>query len=138
MTFHPDRRLSLALLAPFLTTACVVGPNFKSPPPPGVSGYTSNPPQATEATPGVPGGQAQHFVSGGDLPAQWWTLFHSKPLNDLIEKALANNADLKAAQAAILVAHETTRAQHGAALPQVSAGASITRQKDPSAALAPV
>src|SRR4029079_8395463 len=138
MTFHPDRRLSLALLAPFLTTACVVGPNFKSPPPPGVSGYTSNPPQATEATPGVPGAQAQDFVSGGSLPAQWWTLFHSKPLNDLIEKALASNADLKAAQAAIQVAHETTRAQRGAYAPQVSLGPTIAREKDPSEPLAPV
>jgi NodT family efflux transporter outer membrane factor (OMF) lipoprotein len=65
-------------------------------------------------------------------------LFHSRPLNALIEQALANNADLKAAQAALLVAHENTRAQRGAYAPQVSAGASVTRQKDPSATLAPV
>jgi len=138
MTLHPDRRLSLALLAPFFTTACVVGPNFKAPPAPEVSGYTAKPPQTTEATPGVPGGQAQHFDSGAGIPAEWWALFHSKPLNDLIEKALANNADLKAAQAAILVAHETTRAQRGAYAPQVSLGPSITREKDPSETLAPV
>ena len=95
-------------------------------------------PETTEATPGVPGGEAQHFVAGGNIPADWWTLFHSKELNALVEKALAHNADLKAAQAALLVAHENTKAQRGAFAPQVSAGASITREKDPSATLAPV
>jgi NodT family efflux transporter outer membrane factor (OMF) lipoprotein len=59
-------------------------------------------------------------------------------LNALIEQALANNADLKAAQAALLVAHENSRAQRGARLPQASAGLSVTRQQDPSGALAPV
>ena len=117
----------------------MVGPNFKAPSPPAVSGYTDRQqPQRTAATPGVPGGQAQRLVSGADIPAEWWTMFHSRALNDLIEQALAHNADLKAAQAALLVAHENTLAQHGAYLPQVSAGGTITRQKDPSATLAPV
>jgi len=128
-----------ALVAPLLTTACVVGPNFKAPAPPPVSSYTQQgQPQTTTATPGEPGGQAQHLITGANIPAEWWTMFHSRALNDLIEQALARNADLKAAQAALLVAHENTLAQHGAYLPQVSAGASITRQKDPSATLAPV
>jgi NodT family efflux transporter outer membrane factor (OMF) lipoprotein len=134
-----SRRLSVAVLAaPLLTSACVVGPNFQKPAPPPVATYTATPPATTEATPGVPGGAAQHFSSSADIPADWWTLFHSKALNALISQALANNADLKAAQAALLVAHENTRAQRGAALPQVSAGLSVTREKDPSAALAPV
>jgi NodT family efflux transporter outer membrane factor (OMF) lipoprotein len=121
-----------------LTSACVVGPNFEPPAPPNVSGYTAKAPRTTEGAPGVPGGQPQHFVSSGDIPADWWTLFHSKPLNALVERALANNTDLKAAEAALRVAHETTRAQRGAYSPQVSLGPSITRQKDPSQTLAPV
>lgn len=130
-------RLSgLALFA--LTSGCVVGPNFTRPAAPAISSYTAKPPQTTEATPDVSAGAAQHFVPGADIPADWWTLFHSKPLNDLIARALANNPDLKAAEAALLVAHENRLAQHGASLPQVSAGASITREQDPSAALAPV
>jgi NodT family efflux transporter outer membrane factor (OMF) lipoprotein len=126
-------------VTPLLTASCVVGPNFKPPVPPPVSTYTQQQqPQTTAATPDVPGGNAQHLVVGADIPAEWWTLFHSRELNDLIEQALAHNADLKAAQAALLVAHENTRAQKGAYAPQVSAGGSITRQKDPSATLAPV
>src|SRR3954454_3522989 len=121
-----------------MTAACVVGPNFKAPALPAVSTYDAKPVETTAATPGVPGGQAQRFVRGADIPADWWTLFHSKPLNALIAQALAHNADLKAAEAALLVAHENTLAQRGAYLPQVGAGASITREKDPSATLAPV
>src|SRR4051812_34290087 len=121
-----------------MTAACVVGPNFKAPALPAVSTYDAKPVETTAATPGVPGGQAQRFVRGADIPADWWTLFHSKQLNVLIEQALAHNPDLKAAQAALLVAHENTRAQRGAYLPQVGAGATVTREKDPSATLAPV
>ncbi|HEX4799719.1 MAG TPA: TolC family protein, partial [Sphingomicrobium sp.] len=135
-----SRRASLlAFVAPFATTACVVGPNFKAPAPPSVSGYTQqSQPQTTTATPGVSGGRAQYLIPGADVPDEWWTMFHSRQLNDLIEQALAHNADLKAAQAAILVAHENTLAQKGAYAPQVSAGPSISRIKDPSATLAPV
>ncbi|MBV9528948.1 efflux transporter outer membrane subunit, partial [Sphingomonas sp.] len=134
------RRLQavFTLAAPFLVGGCVVGPNFKTPAAPAASQYTPNPEQSTVATPGVGGGNAQRFITGADLPAEWWTVFHSAALDSLIQRALANNADLKAAQAALLVAHENVRAQHGVYLPQVSAGASITREKDPSATLAPV
>ena len=128
----------VALTAPLLATACVVGPNFHSPAPPAVSSYTPKPAQTTAATPGVAGGGAQHFVSGADIPADWWTLFHSRELNQLIEQALAHNADLKAAQAALLVAHENVLAQRGNYFPKIGAGVSITRVKDPSGTLAPV
>lgn len=138
MTLQSRGPSRLALLAPLLTSACVVGPNFKPPAAPAVSTYTAKAPTTTAATPGVPGGQAQRFVGGKDIPADWWALFHSTELNALIEQALAHNPDLKAAQAALLVAHENTLAQHGAYLPQVSAGATVTREKDPSATLAPV
>ena len=117
----------------------MVGPDFKAPEPPTVSTYTpEHEPSTTAATPGVIGGNAQQLASGADLPADWWTLFHSRALNDLIEQALAHNPDLKAAEAALLVAHENTLAQKGAYLPQVSAGPAITYQRDPSATLAPV
>lgn len=133
------RRLSAcALVGPFLTSACVVGPNFSPPAPPALSAYTAKPVETTVGTPGLPGGNAQQFLTGADIPAEWWTLFHSKALNALIQQALANNADIRAAQAALRIAHENTRAQRGAYSPQVSAGASVTRQKDPSATLAPV
>ena len=120
-----------------LAAGCAVGPNFKPPPAPPVQGYTAEPPQTTAAAPGVVGGQAQHFRTGADIPADWWRLFHSQPLDALIASALKNNYDLKAAQAALRVANETVLAQRGAFFPAVSASMAGSRQKQ-SEVLAPV
>ena len=119
----------VAALAGLLAAACAAGPDFKSPAPPKVSGYTDHPLAAAEATPGVPGGEAQRFVSGADPAGDWWTMFHSPALNALVQQALANNHDLKAAQAALTAARETTRAQRGAYYPQVSAGFAGSAQR---------
>jgi NodT family efflux transporter outer membrane factor (OMF) lipoprotein len=56
-------------------------------------------------------------------------LFHSQPLNDLIERSLKANPDLKSAQAALLVAKENTLAQRGYYYPSVSAGFSASRAR---------
>jgi len=121
-----------------LAAGCAVGPNFKKPAPPQVSGYT---PTALPATlPGVsgnvPAGQTQRLTEGGQIAADWWTLFHSTPLNELIDQALAKNSDLKAAQAALASAHEDVLAQRGAYYPSASASFSASRQHQ-SGQLAP-
>ena len=54
------------------------------------------------------------MVEGHDIPGEWWALFHSMPLNDLIERSLKANPDVKAAQAALIVARENMLAQRGA------------------------
>src|SRR5271167_1822048 len=127
----------IAISALLLTTGCVVGPNFKRPAAPANGGYTPVPPPPTSSTPNVGGGEAQGFVEGGDISGQWWTLFHSKPLNDLIERSLKANPDLKAAQAALLVARESVLAQGGAYYPSVAGGFSASRSKS-SNELSPV
>ena len=113
-------------------TGCAVGPNFKKPAPPNVTGYTPTPISTTSGTANVTGGQAQQLVDGRDIPGEWWTLFHSQPLNDLIERSLKANPDLKAAQAALIVARENVLAQRGAYYPSVSGGFSATRAKSSS------
>jgi len=118
--------VALALL---ITAGCAVGPNFKRPAAPNVPGYTPSLPATTSSSPNVAGGEAQTFTQGRDIPGDWWTLFHSKPLNDLIERSLKNNPDLKSAQAALQVARENTLAQRGAYYPQVSGSFSATRAK---------
>lgn len=130
-------RFVVPAAAAMLLVACAVGPDFKTPAPPAVSDYTPHPVAATTATPDVAGGSAQHFESGADIPGDWWTLFHSEPLDALIKQALAHNPDLKAAQAALRVAHEDMLAQRGAFLPSVSANLSASRQRQ-AGSLAPV
>jgi NodT family efflux transporter outer membrane factor (OMF) lipoprotein len=115
-----------------ITSGCAVGPEFKKPAAPANGGYTPAPLSTTSSTSNVGGGEAQQFVNAQDIPGDWWTLFHSKPLNDLIERSLKANPDLKAAQAALLVARENMLAQRGAYYPSVTGGFSATRAKSSS------
>ncbi|HET7396325.1 MAG TPA: efflux transporter outer membrane subunit [Gammaproteobacteria bacterium] len=124
--------LLLAGLASLLLAGCAVGPDFKPPSAPKTSGYTAHPIKSVAVTPGVPGGTAQHFSEGGDIPGDWWTLFHSKPLDALIRQSLDNNHDLKAAQAALTVADEDVLAQRGTYSPNVAASFSASRQRQPT------
>ena len=127
----------ILLLASLLFAGCAVGPNFKKPAAPNVAGYLPTPPSTTTNVPNVSGGEAQQFVENRDIPGDWWTLFHSTQLNDLIERALKANPDLKAAQSALVVAKENMLAQRGAYYPTVSAGFTASRQKT-SELVAPV
>ena len=126
----------LAALGALVVGGCAAGPDFTTPAPPSVSGYVASPLAATAAVPGIAAGSAQQFVKDADLPGDWWTLFHSQALNDLVAQALKANPDLKAAQAALRQAHETTLAQRGAFFPSVTAGFSANRFRQ-SGALAP-
>jgi NodT family efflux transporter outer membrane factor (OMF) lipoprotein len=119
------------------TAGCAVGPNFKRPAAPDVGGYTPTPISTTSSTSNVAGGEAQHLVEAQDIPGEWWTLFHSKPLDDLIERSLKANPGIQAAQAALLVARENVLAQRGAYYPSVSGSFSTTRAKS-SSDLSPV
>lgn len=116
---------------------CAVGPDFRKPAPPETDRYTAQPLVTTVATADIVGGNPQRFDAGADIAGDWWTLFHSKQLNALIEAALADNPDLKAAQAALTAAHEAVLAQRGAYFPQVNAEFNATRYKQPTS-LAPV
>ncbi|HVV71436.1 MAG TPA: efflux transporter outer membrane subunit, partial [Verrucomicrobiae bacterium] len=117
------------LLTAILMAGCSAGPNFTKPPAPPVSSYTAGPLTNTSGITNLPGGETQRFIAGGDIPGDWWTLFHSKPLNDLIDLALSNNPSLKAAQAALLSAREQVLAQRGSYYPSVTGMFSASRQK---------
>jgi len=119
----------VALAASGLLTGCAVGPHFTKPVAPQVARYTQDSLATTSSAPAVAGGEAQRFVSGQDIPGQWWALFHSEPLNALIERSLQTNPTLKAAQAALAVARENVMAQKGAYYPSVAGSFSATRQK---------
>jgi NodT family efflux transporter outer membrane factor (OMF) lipoprotein len=112
-----------------LAAGCVVGPKFQKPAAPDVGRYTPTPITTTNTTPNVTGGEGQHLVDGKDIPGEWWDLFHSKPLDDLIERSLKANPDLKAAQAALLVARENVLAQRGFYYPSVTGSFTVTRAR---------
>jgi NodT family efflux transporter outer membrane factor (OMF) lipoprotein len=134
---QPVQVMFLIAMACLLMAGCAVGPDFKRPAAPDVSEYTVSPLSTTATTTNVAGGEAQSFAKGGDIAGDWWTLFHSKALNELIELSLTNNPDLKAAQSALLVAREKVLSQRGAYFPSITGGFSATRTKQ-SEVLAPV
>jgi NodT family efflux transporter outer membrane factor (OMF) lipoprotein len=121
-----------ALVMAFAVSACTQGPDFQ---PPSVAEGEGNPmtPDHTAQT-GVPGGESQAFLLGEDLPAEWWQLFASPELNELIRQALAGNPDLHSAQAALRQAEQTLRAGSSSLYPQVTGSFGGTRQAAGSAA----
>ena len=132
--FHTKAAL-LAVIAGIALTGCAVGPHFRRPETPNTNAYTATPPpQETAATQGD-GGAAQRFIFGQEIPAQWWTLFHSDALDQLIRQAMAESPTLAAAQARLREGQENVRAQMGGALfPNVDADFSGKRQKTSGAA----
>jgi NodT family efflux transporter outer membrane factor (OMF) lipoprotein len=114
-----------------LVAGCTVGPDFKKPEAPVDAGYAASndplPKQTTSAA--VAGGAAQRLADGQDIPGAWWSLYHSEPLNKLIEDALKANPDLEAAQAALRQAQETALAENGALYPTITGSAAGSRQK---------
>jgi NodT family efflux transporter outer membrane factor (OMF) lipoprotein len=130
------RRAGFNLAASAILAGCAVGPNFRQPEAPAAPRYTETQlPAQTASSPGT-GGTAQRFAPGQDLPEQWWSLFHSDPLDQLVRQAIADSPNLTAAQAALQVARENLAAQTGALLyPRVDANLDATREKLSGAAL---
>jgi NodT family efflux transporter outer membrane factor (OMF) lipoprotein len=130
---HSSRLLTYAALV-MLAGGCAVGPDYKPPPAPQTPGFVApgTLPAATVNTPGS-GGDAQRFVADLDIPAAWWTLFQSPPLNALIERGLAHSPTLAAAQAALRQAKETVAAQRGSYYPSLSGSLSATRESESAA-----
>lgn len=110
-------------------SGCAVGPDFHPVAAPNVSGYTSTPLPAHTASADVIGGDPQSLHPGGDIPGQWWSLFHSAQLDRLIDEALKANPNLAAAQAALREANENASAEQGYLYPSVSAGVSGIRER---------
>jgi NodT family efflux transporter outer membrane factor (OMF) lipoprotein len=132
-------KLPFAVLMPLWLAACAVGPDFKQPPaPPSAAGYSRTPiaPQTAGALGDV--GSAQRFAVGSDIPGQWWTLFQSSELNDLIDRAFRASPTIAAAQAALATARENMLAQQGTLFPSVGVDMSGSRNATPTASLAPV
>ena len=69
---------------------------------------------------GGPRVAGQHFVTGADVSARWWSAFRSPPLNELVRQSVDHNPNLQAAEAAIKVAQYNALAQRGLFFPQLT------------------
>jgi NodT family efflux transporter outer membrane factor (OMF) lipoprotein len=112
-----------------LLAGCTVGPDFKSPEAPDTKNYTESAlPKKTVQTKGE-AGKSQEFVLGQGIQQQWWRLFHSKPLNQLVERGLQNNPTVEAGQAALKQSKEALRAGTGSLFPAIEAAGSQQRER---------
>jgi NodT family efflux transporter outer membrane factor (OMF) lipoprotein len=73
-------------------------------------------------------GRRTQLVSGLNIPAQWWRIFHSAELDALVGEALKNSPTLEAAKQALRAAQEQVKAQQGAFYPSVSASLQPSHQ----------
>jgi len=96
---------------------------------PTVARFTEQPLPPETVSADIQGGDAQRFLEGADVPGQWWTLFGSEPINQLVQLALAGNPDIEAAQASLRQARENYRATAGGLQPQVDVGGGLQRER---------
>ena len=133
---YPFRKSLSCLGMAGLLAACAAGPDFQAPPAPAVPQYTAGVQLLATVSSTGAGGSAQHFDPGMDIPAQWWTLFHSPQLDALVREALANSPSIVQAKAALRQAGENLGGQVGATrYPQVDLQLGGVRQQIDTAAL---
>jgi NodT family efflux transporter outer membrane factor (OMF) lipoprotein len=106
-------RPTIPLLAAVLA-GCTVGPNYSRPDTPVPPAYAE--PHAATAP------------SDAEL-ASWWSGFRDPKLDELVNRAVAQNLDVEGAAARIREARAQERVAGAAASPQVSANASVTEQR---------
>ncbi|MBI1275165.1 efflux transporter outer membrane subunit [bacterium] len=106
-------------LAAFLS-ACTVGPDFKAPDAPATERYTVETDLLTAD---------QHVTMGKQVQAEWWTLFASPQLDEVMARAMKENYSITAAREAMAQAEEAVKAEQGGLLPQARLDASAGRQK---------
>ena len=131
--FRPLALPGAVATAVLVLGGCAVGPDFKPPAPPqGVTGaqYGSQPlPTQTAQTSGL-GGAAQQLTVGSAIPAQWWALYQSPAVDQLVKLALTNSPTLAAAQATLRQAQEGYNALSGSLqYPSVNAQAGAGRER---------
>ncbi len=117
---NPFAKSFLLALSLLVLDGCTVGPDFTRPEKPQTNSYT----EKAEAEQAV-----KALVLGKELPGQWWTLFRSKALTKLVERAIKQNADLQSAYTVLVQAQENVLSRQGSLWPALEATGSAQRQR---------
>jgi NodT family efflux transporter outer membrane factor (OMF) lipoprotein len=110
-----------------LLCGCAAGPDFVRPAAPRSQGYTESA-AAFEGAAGAAAG-AQRVVLGARVAPDWWGLFRSDALDELVREALAGSPSIAAARSTLAQEEELTAAAAGARYPQADLTAGTGRQK---------
>lgn len=110
-----------------LLSACMVGPDFEKPAAPASQHYDVQAEHQLAGTGGPAG--AQHVDLDKKVDGDWWSVFGSTKLDQVMRQAIDGNLDLEAADATIAQANEAVAAANGGLLPQADFGAQAARQR---------
>ncbi|MYN47679.1 efflux transporter outer membrane subunit [Pseudoduganella sp. FT93W] len=116
------------LLVASLSGGCAVGPDFVRPSTAVMSSFVTAQKNGDSRQTQINGDFEQNLHEGNAVPTEWWTLFGSSALNELVAAAQTKNPDLQAAEAALRVAQENAAAQRGSYLPAVDLHVTPVRQ----------
>lgn len=112
--------------AALLLCGCAVGPDFRRPEQTDSKGYTRSSvelPAAGHADP------KQNLVAGAAVVSEWWELFHSQPLDQVLALAIEGSPTLDAARASLAQAQQAIAEARGGLYPQVDLNAGAARQR---------
>lgn len=120
LTMQYSRRLypvGAVLVLSSLLSACDVGPDFAPPAAPKTGSYLAS------------GEKAGGETANGRISGDWWGLFRSPQLNDVVRQALAGSPTLENAKARLAQAQDQLQAVTGRLSPQAAASAGIQRER---------
>ena len=115
----------IGIAAASALASCAVGPNFHQPKSPDTSGYLH--PSSDTAPVQAQAQDLQNVSPGAELAGEWWQLFHSSQLDEVVRVSIAASPTLVAANATLAEAREEVTVARGAFLPSVSAAAGAQR-----------
>jgi len=126
-TFMTSPTALVTALALISLSGCTVGPDFQAPP----ASISQHYDLQAEQRLGDLGNRAvaPHIEPGQPMRSDWWTAFGSPKLNQVVQRAIAGNLQLVAADATLRQASASVAAAQGALYPQVDLAAQVGRQK---------
>lgn len=101
----------LIIVSSALLSACAVGPDFKAP------------------EPALPQQWRAPAATSDAIERQWWKQFHDATLDDLVQRALENNADVQIATLRLAQSRVLRGSEASARWPNVSANAAYSRER---------
>ena len=116
---HARTLIAPSLMAALLAGCAAVGPNFKPPASPTVTGYA----MSGDAAPGA------GIKFGAPAAGPWWNSFGPAALDTVEQQALAGSPTLAQADAALKQAQASLAAARGGLLPSVDANAGVQRER---------
>src|SRR3984885_4396712 len=119
------KRRIICVAAASTLASCTVGPNFHQPKSPDTPAYLH--PTSDTAPVQAEKQDVQNISPGAELAGEWWQLFHSPQLDQVVRTSITASPTLAAAKAALAEAREEVTVARGAFLPSVSATAGAQR-----------